>query len=144
MLRVPGKVAADETRVFRVNVGTDGYIKSTQDDAIGNRVKKDQRLAVIHSPEFLTLRSGYFSASGRTLASPKNDAVVAQNSASVQARADRLRNRGMSDAQIEELGGARTIPQGCFHRVASERLYFVAEHFRRAEVREVHRVQSHC
>jgi RND family efflux transporter MFP subunit len=39
---------------------------------------------------------------------------VAQNSASVQARADRLRNLGMSDAQIEELGSARTIPQDVF------------------------------
>jgi len=114
MLRVPGKVAADETRVFRVNVGTDGYIKSTRDDAIGNRVKKDQQLAVIYSPEFLTLIGGYLSANERTPGNAKNDAVVAQNSASVQARADRLRNLGMSDAQIEELGGARTIPQDVF------------------------------
>jgi len=114
MVRVPGKVAADETSVFRVNVGTDGYIKSTQDDAIGNRDKKDQQLAVIYSPEFLTLIGGYLSANERTPGNAKNDAVAAQNSASVQARADRLRNLGMSEAQIAALGGARTIPQDVF------------------------------
>ena len=29
--RVLGRVTADEIRIFRVNVGTDGYIKATQD-----------------------------------------------------------------------------------------------------------------
>lgn len=113
-LRVLGKVAADETRVFRINVGTDGYIKSTQDDAVGNRVKKSQRLAVIYSPEFLTSIGGYLSANERTQPGTKNDAGASQNAAGVRARADRLRNLGMSDAQIEELSTTRTIPEDVY------------------------------
>ena len=113
-VRVLGRVAADETRIFRVNVGTDGYIKSTQDDAVGNRVKKDQRLAVIYSPEFLTLIGGYLSANERTQAGTNRDPSAAQNYASAQARADRLRNSGMSEAQIEELSKSRSIPEDVY------------------------------
>jgi RND family efflux transporter MFP subunit len=113
-VRVPGKVVADETRVFRVNVGTDGYIKTTDHDAIGDRVKKDQRLAVIYSPEFLTLIGGYLSANERTQPETNRDPGAAQNAAGVQARADRLRNLGMSDSQIEELGKSRRIPEDVY------------------------------
>lgn len=113
-VRVLGRVAADETRIFRVNVGTDGYIKTTQDDAVGNRVKKDQRLAVIYSPEFLTLIGGYLSANERTPTGANHEPAPAQFAAGVQARADRLRNLGMSDSQIEELSKARTIPEDVY------------------------------
>jgi Cu(I)/Ag(I) efflux system membrane fusion protein len=113
-VRVPGKVVADETRVFRVNVGTDGYIKSTDHDAIGDKVKKDQRLAVIYSPEFLTLVGGYLSANERTQAETNRDPSAVQNAASVQARADRLRNLGMSDSQIDELSKSRRIPEDVY------------------------------
>jgi Cu(I)/Ag(I) efflux system membrane fusion protein len=113
-VRVPGKVVADETRVFRVNVGTDGYIKTTDHDAIGDRVKKDQHLAVIYSPEFLTLIGGYLSANERTQAETSRDPGAAQNAAGAQARADRLRNLGMSDSQIDELGKSRHIPEDVY------------------------------
>jgi Cu(I)/Ag(I) efflux system membrane fusion protein len=110
-IRVLGRIAAEETRIFRVNVGTDGYVKGTQDDAVGNRVKKDQRLASIYSPEFLTVIGGYLSANERTQPAMSKDVAVTQSAASVQARADRLRNLGMSDGQIEELSTSRKIPE---------------------------------
>jgi Cu(I)/Ag(I) efflux system membrane fusion protein len=113
-LRVLGRVAADETRVFKVNIGVDGFVKTTQDDAVGNRVKKDQRLAVVYSPEFLTNIGGYLSANERTSTGTKNEAGTTQNAVSLRARADRLRNLGMSDAQIEELGNSRTIPEDVY------------------------------
>ncbi len=113
-LRVLGRVAADETRVFRVNIGTDGYVKQTQDDAVGNRVKKDQHLAVIYSPEFLTLIGGYLSANERTQPEASRDVASSAFAAGVQARADRLRNIGMSDSQIDELGKTRRIPEDVY------------------------------
>ena len=113
-VRVLGRVAADETRIYRVNVGTDGYVKSTQDDALGNRVKKDQRLAVVYSPDFLTLAGGYLSANERTQSGMSKDPAAAQNAASAQARADRLRNLGMSEAQIEEMSKSRAIPEDVY------------------------------
>ena len=65
-LRMFGKVAADENRVYRVNFGTDGYVKETHADAVGDHVHKDQRLATVYAPEFLSVVGGYLSANERT------------------------------------------------------------------------------
>lgn len=113
-LRVFGKVAADETRIFKVTVGADGYVKSTDGDAIGNHVKKDQKLAVIYSPDFLPVEGGFLSANERTPGGLKETPATAQNAASAQARADRLRNLGMSDVQIEEMTSTRKIPEDVY------------------------------
>ncbi len=113
-IRVFGKVAADETKVYKVSVGADGYVKSTDNDAVGNRVKKNQHLAVIYSPDFLAVEGGFLSANERTPGGGKETPATAQNSASAQARADRLRNLGMSDVQIEEMISTRKIPEDVY------------------------------
>jgi membrane fusion protein, copper/silver efflux system len=113
-VRALGRVAADETRIFRVNIAADGYVKSTQDDAVGNQVKKDQRLAVIYSPEFLTLIGAFLSANERTQPGANRDSSPVQFAAGVQARGDRLRNLGMSDSQILELSNSRKIPEDVY------------------------------
>ena len=114
-IRAFGKVVPDETRVFRINLGTDGYVKTTTADAVGTHVAKDQHLAVVYSPDFLSVAGGYLSANERTpTASGKDSAGGTQNSASAQARADRLRNLGMSDVQIEEISVSRKIPEDVY------------------------------
>ena len=112
-VRVYGRVAADETRVYSVNMGTDGYVKQTAGDAVGNHVSKDQHLATIYSPDFLAVAGGYLSANERT---PNASGAVtnAQNATSVQARADRLRNLGMSDVQIDEISSSRKLPEDVY------------------------------
>jgi membrane fusion protein, copper/silver efflux system len=116
--RMFGRVAADETRVYRINLGTDGYVKETHADAVGNRVKKDQHLAVVYSPEFLSLAAGYLSANERApmagSGAMKDSAAPTPNAASAQARADRLRNLGMSESQINELNATRKIPEDVY------------------------------
>jgi membrane fusion protein, copper/silver efflux system len=109
-----GKVSADDTRVYKVTVGADGYVKTTQDDAVGNHVKKDQHLAVIYSPEFLAVEGGFLSANERTPGATKDNVAANQNAASAQARADRLRNLGMSDAQIDEMIANHKIPEDVY------------------------------
>jgi Cu(I)/Ag(I) efflux system membrane fusion protein len=113
-IRILGRVVADETRVYRVNVGTDGFVKETHADAIGNHVRKNQHLATIYSPEFLAVSGGYLSANERTPSATTRDVPVASGTASVQARADRLRNLGMSDAQIQEMTSTRQIPEDIY------------------------------
>jgi len=118
-IRVFGRVAADQTLTYRVNLGTDGYVKETHDDAVGNHVKKDQHLAVVYSPEFLAVAGGYLSANERTpggAAAAKDNSVpsITQGAASAQARADRLRNLGMSDMQIDEISSERKIPENVY------------------------------
>jgi RND family efflux transporter MFP subunit len=118
-IRVFGRVVPDETRVYRVNFGTEGFVKETHDDAVGNHVVKDQHLAVVYSPEFLSVAGGYLAANehspGASSSSNPNVAPsTVQGAASVQARADRLRNLGMSDSQIAEISRNRTIPEDVY------------------------------
>jgi Cu(I)/Ag(I) efflux system membrane fusion protein len=65
-ITVFGRVAADQSRIYRVNLGTDGFVKETYGDAVGNHVTKDQHLAIVYSPEFLSVAGGYLSANERT------------------------------------------------------------------------------
>jgi multidrug efflux pump subunit AcrA (membrane-fusion protein) len=118
-IRVFGRVAADQTLVYRVNLGTDGFVKETYNDAIGNYDKKDQHLAIIYSPEFLSVAGGYLSANERGsggYGTPKDNSVpsITQGAASSQARADRLRNLGMSDSQIDEISANHKIPENIY------------------------------
>jgi len=118
-ITVFGRVAADQSRIYRVNLGTDGFVKETYGDAVGNHVTKDQHLAIVYSPEFLSVAGGYLSANERTpgsiQASKDNSvATTTQGAASAQARADRLRNLGMSDSQIDEISTTRKIPENIY------------------------------
>ncbi|MDR3726574.1 MAG: efflux RND transporter periplasmic adaptor subunit [Terracidiphilus sp.] len=118
-IRVFGRIVPDQTRVYRVNLGTDGFVKETYDDAVGKHVKKNQHLAIVYSPEFLSVAGGYLSANERapigTGPSKENIAPsTAQGAASAQARADRLRNLGMSDSQIDEISMSRKIPENVY------------------------------
>jgi len=114
-VKVFARVAADETRIYHVNLGTDGYVKETRDDAVGSYVKKDQHLAVVYSPDFLSLAGGYLSANERSPAgSAKDSSSSLQGAATSQARADRLRNLGMSESQIDELGTTHKIPEDVY------------------------------
>jgi Cu(I)/Ag(I) efflux system membrane fusion protein len=122
-LRVYGRVAADESRVFHVDLGTEGYVKDTHADAVGDHVSKNQHLATVYSPEFLSLAGGYLSANERSTPgnshdaagqSPSVTATQSQNASGAQARADRLRNAGMSDVQIEEIRANQKIPEDVY------------------------------
>jgi Cu(I)/Ag(I) efflux system membrane fusion protein len=117
-LRLFARVQPDETRVFKLDFGTEGYVRETFDDAPGARVTKNQRLATVYSPEILSVAGGYLAANERTsgLAVSKEAAAAsaAQGAASASARADRLRNLGMSDVQIEEISQTRKLPEDAY------------------------------
>jgi Cu(I)/Ag(I) efflux system membrane fusion protein len=114
-LRVYGRVAADESRIFHVDLGTEGYVKDTHADAVGDHVLRNQHLATVYSPEFLSLAGGYLSANERTNPGNSHDpATQSQNASGALARADRLRNAGMSDVQIEEMRANQKIPEDVY------------------------------
>ncbi|HEY3705856.1 MAG TPA: efflux RND transporter periplasmic adaptor subunit [Terracidiphilus sp.] len=117
-IRLFARVQADETRVFKLDFGTDGYVKETHDDAAGSRVTKNQRLATVYSPEILSVAGGYLSAneraSGSSSMTKEAASSAAQGAATAGARADRLRNLGMSDAQIEEISQTRKLPEDAY------------------------------
>jgi Cu(I)/Ag(I) efflux system membrane fusion protein len=119
VVRVVGRVTPEDTRVYRVNSGVEGFIRATYDDSVGSLVKKDQKLATFYSPEVLSVASGYLATVQQVPGTGGNDgsrtvpfpgAVSAQGTGGIQTYTDRLRNYGMSDAQIKRMAdGARAV-----------------------------------
>jgi Cu(I)/Ag(I) efflux system membrane fusion protein len=119
-IRAVGRVAAEDTRVYRINAGVDGFIRETYQDSVGTLVKKDQKLATFYSPEFLSVASGFLAATERVPGSVGKDgsrtvpfpgAVSKQGVSSLQGYTDRLRNLGMSDVQIQSIAESRQLPE---------------------------------
>jgi len=110
-LRVPGRVTADETRVYRINAGVDGFVNETYDDAVGRFVKKDQRLASIYSPEFLSAIGAYLSLSDSKSHASRSIPAGTENLSATQNWTNRLRTLGISDAQISELDAMGKAPE---------------------------------
>jgi Cu(I)/Ag(I) efflux system membrane fusion protein len=119
-VRVNGRVAPEDTRVYKVNSGLDGFIRETYDDSVGMQVKKDQKLATFFSPDALAIASGFLAASERVPGAVGTDgnrttvwagAVSKQGVSSVQGYSDRLRNLGVSDVQLKEIADSRQLPE---------------------------------
>lgn len=119
IIRVVGRVAPEDTRVYRINSGVDGFIRETFNDSVGTFAKKDQKLATYYAPDFLSVASGFLAsiAAGPDAAGhdgsrtvPFPGAVSKQGFSSLQGYSDRLRNLGMSDVQIKQLADSRQLP----------------------------------
>jgi Cu(I)/Ag(I) efflux system membrane fusion protein len=119
-IRVVGRVAPEDTRVYRINPGVDGFVRDTEGDSVGTLVKKDQKLATYYSPDFLAVASGFLAAverlPGASVGSdgsrtvPFPGAVSKQGFSSIQGYIDRLRNLGMSEVQIKRMEEGRQLP----------------------------------
>jgi Cu(I)/Ag(I) efflux system membrane fusion protein len=120
VVRVLGHVVPEDTRVYRINSGMEGFIRETYNDSVGARVKKDQKLASFYGPDSLSVLSGYLAATtgvpgavgkdgNRTMPFP--GAVSKQGVSSLQGYTDRLRNLGMSDVQIRQVAESRQLPE---------------------------------
>jgi len=119
-IRVVGRVVPEDTLVYRINSGVDGFIRETYNDSVGVSVKKDQKLASYYSPDFLAVASGFLAATERVPGSVGKDgnrtipfpgAVSKQGVSSLQGYSDRLRNLGMSDVQIQRISDSRQLPE---------------------------------
>jgi Cu(I)/Ag(I) efflux system membrane fusion protein len=119
-VRVVGRVVPEDTRVYRINSGMDGFIRETYNDSVGVQVKKDQKLASYYAPEILAQASGFLAANARVPGSGGNDgsrtipfpgALSKQGSGSVLTYADRLRNLGMGDAQMQRMAESGKLPE---------------------------------
>src|SRR6516225_5855211 len=119
-IRVLGRVVPEDTRVYRITAGSDGFIRDTYNDSVGELVKKDQKLATSYLGETLAVASGFLAATAgvpgatgkdgnRTV--PYPGAVSKQGVSSLQGYTDRLRNLGMSDVQIKAMAESRQLPE---------------------------------
>ncbi len=118
-LRVLGRVAADEVRIYRIVASVDGWIDETLDNSVGTFVKKDEVLATFSNPQFLDAEQAYIYALDAAdrlkqerrleLGRKELPAQTAFDQLTVQRQVDILRGMGMEDRQIEEIGQARLI-----------------------------------
>lgn len=132
VIRVLGRVAADETRVYRISAGSDGLIQATSPLALGDVVRANGLLATAYTREVLTAQQNYInslmaleSGSGASGKIPgthkmKNMPVPADSDKTnpqlqqlsylqmqLRLAEDQLRNFGVSDSQMSELGKSR-------------------------------------
>lgn len=115
-----GRVAPEDTRVYRLNSGTGGVIRKTYNDSVGTWVKKNQKLATYYAPDFLAVASGFLAAVERVPGAVGRDGsrtfrfnsgLARQGISSLEGYTDRLRNLGMSDAQIKRIAKTRLLPE---------------------------------
>lgn len=119
-IRLLGRVVPEDTRVYRINSGMDGFVRETYNDSVGELVKKDQKLATSYVGDTLSVASGFLAATAgvpgaigkdgaRTMPFP--GAIAKQGVSSLQGYSDRLRNLGVSDAQIKQMSENRQLPE---------------------------------
>jgi Cu(I)/Ag(I) efflux system membrane fusion protein len=119
-VRVVGRVVPEDTRIYSVNSGLDGFIRETFEDSVGTEVKKDQKLATYYSPDFLAAASGFLAATERVPGAVGKDGarltpnfggpIAKEGLRSIQGYTDRLRNFGMSDEQMKRIADSRELP----------------------------------
>jgi membrane fusion protein, copper/silver efflux system len=131
-LRVLGRVAPDEARLYKVNAGVGGSMRDVSPVATGSRVKRNQVLGSYYAPDALTVMQlfimnmqgydrlqiekhkadGSLNGEGRT----EDDKGVGKKSggalyqANIQQRVMQLENYGVSELQREEMVRAGRVP----------------------------------
>jgi membrane fusion protein, copper/silver efflux system len=110
-IRLLGKVAADDTRIYQINSSVAGWIRQVYPYSTGSLVKKGAPLATFYAPEFLAAEQSYvYALNSLSLRSNVKAATGVQPNLfgqSVRQYEDNLRNIGMGENQIKELGRTR-------------------------------------
>jgi Cu(I)/Ag(I) efflux system membrane fusion protein len=113
-LRLFGRVAADETKIYRLVAGMDGITRKISGVTTGSLVTKDQWLATFSAPELRAPLQGYLISLDVIDRQKEGGAqapsqIKAAEESSRQAL-DRLLNMGISPAQVEEIRHTRETP----------------------------------
>ena len=114
-LRTAGKVAAEETRTYRVNAYSEGFITKVYDISTGSLVRKDEPLAMFYSKDLFTALQTYYYAvyaldnlpQGVDLPSSQKNLLLAQKRAAEYS----LMNLGVTKQQIKDLIRSKEITQ---------------------------------
>ncbi|MDO9532313.1 MAG: efflux RND transporter periplasmic adaptor subunit [Deltaproteobacteria bacterium] len=115
-LRTVGKVAADETRTYRINAYSDGFVTKVYDISTGSLVRKDEPLAMFYSKDLFTALQTYYYAvyaldnlqtQGLQMPASQKNLLEAQKSAAEY----NLMNLGVSRQQIKDLVRSKEITQ---------------------------------
>ena len=116
-LRLFGRVAPDETRVYSLNAAMEGSVREISGVTTGSIVRRDQKLASVFSADMRSALQAYITALDVQDQDPAHRAashvVIAAGSTpsrNSQYTVERLRGMGMSVHQIEEMRRKREVP----------------------------------
>jgi membrane fusion protein, copper/silver efflux system len=101
-LRIPGRVAVDETRMAGISAG-DGWVERVYPNSTGTLVRKGDLLASIYSKEFQAAQVSFFYALGSLDKVPREKHEDSGVYVQFQNAMRELRAMGVSEFQIEEL-----------------------------------------
>jgi Cu(I)/Ag(I) efflux system membrane fusion protein len=110
-LRVLGRVVPDETRLYRINAATDGWVREILPLTTGSLVRKEDLLAKIYAPESFSAMKAYLYGL-RSLDRFKDDSQETKDQidltdANIENYRNALRNLGMADSQLDEIARTR-------------------------------------
>jgi membrane fusion protein, copper/silver efflux system len=114
VLRVPGRIAVDDQRLYRIIAAVDGWIVDLKPTTAGRAVTKDQLLASYYTPNLLYNERLFLLSvpANEPLQTETKDfsqaSIRTAGSANPQFPIDALRGLGMSDLQIDEIHRTRT------------------------------------
>lgn len=77
-VRTVGRVAVDETRLFKINTKFDGYIEKLYVNVTGQQIRKGQALFSVYSPDLLATQQEYLLAMRAAKESPSLLAAARQ------------------------------------------------------------------
>lgn len=109
-LRIVGRVAADEDRIYKLIAPSDGWVQDPVGPTTGSLVKKGARLVSLNNVDFLTAQQNFLVALQGYDRSPGTREPTlghSDHSRGLQRPRSALRDLGMSDQQIEQLSRER-------------------------------------
>jgi len=112
-LRVQGRIAPDETRIYRINAAIDGWIKGSPPATTGSLVAKNELLGTFYSPEFLSAMQAYIYGLGALdrfePTGKETKEQITRSYATIENYRNTLRNLGMSEYQLEKIKQTRAV-----------------------------------
>jgi RND family efflux transporter MFP subunit len=102
-----GRVVPDETRIYRINAATDGWVKKMLPITTGSLVQENELLATFYAPEFFSAMKAYlyglrsldrFQKSGK-----ETKEQLDLTDANIENYRNALRNLGMTEHQLDEI-----------------------------------------
>lgn len=115
MQRIPGRVAVDDQRIYRITAAVDGWIRQLGRNPAGSFVKKHEVLASYYAQNLIAAAQTYVFALQTNAQAQAGDATIGYQRGttvlSLQVALDSLRALGVSETQIKEIDETRVAPQ---------------------------------
>jgi YHS domain-containing protein/multidrug efflux pump subunit AcrA (membrane-fusion protein) len=115
VFRTLGRVAPDETRVYKLIAGAPGYMREVSEVTTDSYVTKDQMLASFSSPDSIPSFQAFVLALNTVDNLRQTNAGVSADSleggASYQIRVEKMQDLGVSPLQLEEIRQTHVVPK---------------------------------